>query len=238
MLTSQAEELTGKIARLAALRRMGDDVGRFRTRATALDAPAARLLDLARVLAAFRIRSIAVSLEVAQLATLLQHVRDIQGQYEADRVSIIAADGQLRFSFWQPLATLPGQLEATLRESWQTYIEERLPPHQPDLLQVMSRVPGFGAQINRIGALYAEAETHSRTLPHDDDAFGTVDRITADLHHAWGELRGPGIPEDVLAFLRAATTGGANRGAFTTDVEQWLVDHDLIATVRITLGTV
>jgi len=237
MLTSRADQLRARIDDLVDRKRLRNYVQPFRTRAEALQAPADRLGRLMRVLTAFRARGIRVPLDADMAAALREHVRTLRERYTADRASIVSPDGELRFAFWQPLEAYPDQVEAALMAAWTAHVEAQLPPHQPGLLEVMARVPGFGAQVATIARFYADAATLARTLP-DDESFTALDGIAAGLQRAWSELSGPGIPDEVLTFLRAATTGGAPRVNFTAAVERWLVEHGLMANVRIALVAV
>lgn len=235
MLIDQSTQLASKIRQLEDLRRNASHVQGFRTRADQLSGPADALLGLVRVLEVFRQRGIPVDLPVEKAAKLLPHVRALSQKYEEDPASIIQTDAQLRFTFWNPLREFPREVESALRVAWVSFVTDLLPTGRDDLLAVLARIPSFATQVSVIRQGKLDATRLQQALPQSDQVFTELDTLATRLRQAWNQLQAQEMPESVLIFLRAASTGTATLQLVTPEVRTWLEQHGLLHAFKVVL---
>lgn len=237
MLIARLDQMTQEIDKLRELKQQEGIAKAFGTRAEQLQTPSIQLDGLASIAQEFQRRGIAIPLDQAQsnaLALFTKQLRLITDAYREDPQSIVAATEQ-RYTFWEPLKTLPNQVRDAILQGWSAYVESMLPMQQSDLLQTLEQLPGFRTHVAQIRQLNNEADRLRGRLPQSADEIDRIAAIAAELKRAWAQLPTEGIPGDVRDFLTAAVAGNAQVAQLTGTVMEWLRKNNLVDSVRISL---
>jgi hypothetical protein len=234
VLIARLDQVTQEITKLRELRQQADNAQAFGTRAKLLKEPSDQLDDLATITQEFQRRAITISFNRGQLAAFIKQMRAVAIAYHGDPQSILAAT-ENRFTFWEPLKSLPDQVRAALLQAWSGYINATLPIQQPELLQTLGQLPGFKERVVQISQLYREAERLRVRPPQSVDEIARIAVIASELKAIWAQLPAEGIPADVRDFLTAAVEGNARLNQLTNHVVKWLEANNLVDSVRISL---
>lgn len=234
MLVARLQEVTQAISELRSLEQQATDAEALSTRARQLEDPSMQLHILAQITQAFQQRGIWPAFNRRQLAAVAKEVEAAAVAYH-DAPQRIADANEQRYTLWEPLKTLPGQVKDTLLQAWQDYIATALPEQNPELLQTLGQLPGFKEPVEQIRRLQREVEDMRRRLPQSPDEMDRVTVSAAELRAAWQQLPTGGIPADVHDFLTAAVMGNARLSQLTNSVLEWLRTNNLINDVRISL---
>src|SRR5437870_3984933 len=149
MLIARLDQLTQKIDALRELKQQAGNAQAFGTRAKQLYNPSIQLDGLASIAQELQRRGIAISFDQNQLAAFAAFTRQLRliiEVYRSDPQSIIATAEQ-RYTFWEPLKTLPNQVRDALQQAWSEYVDTILPMQQLDLLQTLGQLPGFRIHV-------------------------------------------------------------------------------------------
>jgi len=229
-------------AALERLRRLGEDArlasvaDRVKTRADQLETPVAELEILATVRSALRAQGMPTSTDTELLTGLGLQLSELADRYTNDPEQIVAADGRLRFTLWDPLRALPTSLRESLLASWRAYCRSLVPPQRLEVLAVLERIPGLQEDARAIRVMAAEFEQRVAMLPQGTEDIGRIEELGAEIQTRWGTLEGSGIPKDVLDFLAAASMGSARLDQWTPNVRAWLEDRSLLRYVTLSLS--
>lgn len=237
MLIAKLDQVAQEIANLRELKQLAANAQSFATRAQKLGEPSLQLESLAIIAQEMKRRGISVAFDngqEARLSAFAKQLRVIAEAYHADPQSIIAT-GDQRYTFWEPLKTLPDQAHDALLRAWSQHVADTLPAQQPELLQTLGRVPGFEPSVATIKRLYTEAESLQSRLPQSADMIDRITFIAAELKSAWAQLPTEGVPTEVREFLTAAVDGNARLAQLTGPVLEWLQVNNLVDGVRISL---
>lgn len=236
MLIERATKLREGVERLVSLGRLAEDTRLLGTRASMLGTPTDELAQLATSLAVLRRCRVPVIFDAWRVGNLRTLAKELQSEYVPRPEMILAADQDGRFPFWNALKELPGHLRAALRTAWVAHVDKTIPRDQPELLDILAHIQAFAPQVSTIRKLYLDAARLRGILPEDDTHVFHVRELAAKIAAAWHSLEGDGIPDVVLAFLKAAATDGATVDQLTPEVVSWLTERDLQQDVRIRLG--
>jgi hypothetical protein len=233
VLIARLDQVTQEITKLRELRQQADNAQAFGTRAKLLKEPSDQLDNLATITQEFQRLAITVSFNRGQLAAFIKQMRAVAIAYHEDPQNILATEN--RFTFWEPLKSLPDQVRAALLQAWSGYINATLPIQQPELLQTLGQLPGFKERVVQISQLYREAERLRGRPPQSVDEIARIAVIASELKATWAQLPAEGIPADVRDFLTAAVEGNARLNQLTNHVVKWLEANNLVDSVRISL---
>lgn len=174
MLVERAKRLALGIDELERLNRSAADADKFRTRANGIEGPILQLKGLAALLEVFRERGVRVEFDASRTIALLKPLAAIKEAYEADAQSIVAADNDLRFSFWKAIEQLPASLASGLGGAWTGYVRQVV-PEEPFWLQTLDSVPSLKPQVAEIRGMYRRARELGRALPQGEATVTEVD---------------------------------------------------------------
>jgi hypothetical protein len=235
MLIARLDRVTQEIAQLRELRQQANNAQAFGTRAKQWNDLSVPLDSLATIAQEFQRRGITIPLDRSQLAMFAKEVRAVATAYHEDPQSILTAP-EHRFTFWEPLRTLPDRARTALLQAWSEYINATLPiQQQPELLQTLGQLPGFRVRVEQISQLYRETERLRGRLPQSADEIDRIATIASELKTTWAQLPAEGIPADVRDFLTTAVEGNARLAQLTGPVMEWLQINNLADSVRISL---
>ena len=234
MLTENANQLTGRIAELKALRQQAVLAEQYRTRVTQLSVPVQALNAHASTLKRFQKHGLQAELPAKRVAQLRTELKDLTAAYLANPDSVVHQDGGRKERFWEPLKELPGQVQGALKQSWTDHVQQTLLTGRPELLEVLRRLPGFAAQVELINQLRKEAQALAGALP-GPNGFAELDRRALELRRAWEQLPTGEISPEILDFLKAASQGRATLLHVTAPVVEWLKRYNLLSALKVTL---
>jgi len=234
MLITRLDQVTQEITELGELKLLARDAQAFHTRATQLHEISMRIEIVVSIAQEFQRRGIAVQFDRSRLTSISKQLSLIFAAYREDPQSIVAATEQ-RYTFWEPLKTLPNEIHAALLQAWSEYVRSVLPRQQTELLETLGKVPGFNERIKQITRLDREAALLGRQLPQTPEEIDRIAAIASELKTTWAQLPTEGIPADVRDFLTAAVEGNARLAQLTGPVVEWLQFNNLVDSVRISL---
>ena len=233
MLMEQALEIKSKIEAIVNLRIEREHTNTFKTRAAQLGIPREKLTLLIQALRALRTQNISPDFPIDKLQAIKSQLEELASQYRENPHSIIEPSGDRRFSLWDQLRELPEEIRICVGTAWEDYVDNRLPPKREELMRVLDQVPGFTQQIVAINDLYAQAQPLKPLTRDLDVSIGRLEDIRSSLLTACSSLESDQIPDEVLEFLRAASSDGASLHHLTEDVVGWLRKNELGDAVRI-----
>jgi hypothetical protein len=118
--------------------------------------------------------------------------------------------------------------EARLLEAWRKHANGIAPAINPEILKVLERIPAFTPQIRTVRARLMEFDRLASELPRNDTRIRDLTRAADEARNVFQQMHTDTIPQSVWVFLRAATAiGGAEIGALTPEVFQWLSQNSL-----------
>ena len=240
MLVEDAQRIADTIHKLGGKREIAKSIEGFQTRVEMLEQSLLILNPLATVLREFQKHEIAVDVEdcspTAQL--LKRNAIDVAARFEEDPESILGSDEKLRHQFWELLEgkEFPSTVKRTLLKAWQDHVDALIPPHKPDLLDTLALVPALESDANTIRQFYADVSELRKKLPQSTADLQRSEGISEQLDSLWQRFGDDVIPEDVLRFLRSASSpNGARLSQLTPTVKNWLERHELERSIRILL---
>lgn len=240
MLIDDAEQIETRISELEGKREIAKSIEGFQTRAEMLETPVTNLKPLAIVLAEFQKHGIAVGPgDCSPTAQLLKgYATQVETRFEENPESIIGSYEQLRHQFWELLEDkrFPNTVKSTLLKAWQKHVDALIPPQKTDLLDTLALVPALRSDANKIRQLYADVNERRQKLPQSTADLEHLRGIPEELANLWQRFGGDIIPEEVLKFLRSASSqNGARLDQLTPTVQYWLKQHELVHSIRIVI---
>ncbi|WP_333983552.1 hypothetical protein [Burkholderia gladioli] len=239
-LFDRVQAARNQVGTLMARRREKDEARHFELRGQQLKAPSESLRASAYrevILKAARIRVQGIDTEA--LERWRARLQNLLVAFEETPTSILdpVPGDDARKILFEPLAQFSAQIQTALQTSWKSWVLEQQPSISIELLEVLAEVPALATQVAEIRNMWAKLRQVAGELPGSEDEISST-KATADrLVTLWESLAGGGIPSEVVTFLRSA--GQRNGAAFallTTEVADWLRNHDLLDTLRIRLS--
>ncbi|MFC2034891.1 hypothetical protein ACFLUJ_02085 [Chloroflexota bacterium] len=142
-------------------------------------------------------------------------------------------DPTLRATIYSSFSGLEVALRSTLEQSWRNYTSSQIIQSDMVSLDVLGNIPQFSSIISRIRELYGQINNMSNNLPKTDRDIQNFKGKTDELKEKWQNLEGEGIPEEVIAFIRACGIGGANISLLTEEVHDWLIGRGIEESFRV-----
>lgn len=229
-----------QVGTLMARRREKDEAKHFELRGQQLRAPSESLRASTyrgAILKAARIQLQGIDAEA--LERWRTRLQDLLVAFEEVPTSILdpVPGDDARKVLFEPLAQFSAGIQTALQTSWKSWVLEQVPSISDELLEVLAAVPALGTQVAEIRNTWAKLRQVAGSLPDDEDVVSSTKAAAYRLVTLWESLAGGGIPSEVVTFLRSA--GQRNGAAFpllTTEVADWLRNHDLLDTLRIRLS--
>ncbi len=235
-VAERANALRIEVERLPSLRQAANDSQAVTTRAEQLEKLASELRVQAGQLQLFRSRGLDPQVLPEQPSALLRMTRSYRARFEEDRASIAddPEDSTFKWRYRDDLGRLTRSIERALDEAWRRHVASLIPPGLHQQLDLLGGAGVLSEQIARMRELGDSIEAEQPRIPSDAEGFERVEGAARELRKLWQDLRG--IPEDVRAFLAAASTGhGAPLDALTPTVRTWLEDSELIDSLRLVM---
>ncbi|MEA2569256.1 MAG: hypothetical protein QOI24_1257 [Acidobacteriota bacterium] len=226
----RCHSLRAEIDRYTHLARAESEATVFRERATELRATYEAIgtaLHKRRILVA-NAASVPALPGPSRPLVLIQEYRDavVTSPQDAGKVY-----GQLKRSINKFSADVTGTIAVAIDT-----LKTQLPSVEEPFLKAVERIPGYAEKVARIRTQrdrLAGGRVSVEMAPDDIAKF--LDART-QLRTLAGELQPAEFPAEVLAFFQAVRRDrGAPVDQLTEAVRHWLVEHDLLKNVRVTL---
>lgn len=221
---------------LSTLRTAATDSAAVATRADQLERLAGELQEQAERLLLFRARGLHPYIDPRTPARLLETTKSHRASFQQDRTSIAAdpEDSGFKWRYRDELERLGRSLGRAVADEWGRYVDSLVPAVVEELLNIFERVPEFREEIAAIDRLKRQLDAARSEIPRSAADFERVESAARDLNERWRALSG--VPEDVRAFLSAATNDrGASLDALSPGVRAWLQERGLLGSVRYVL---
>ena len=235
MIVARAQELTALIGRRALLRVHVDKLDAFQGRDQKLAALLETLRPLTEAAQELRKRSIAVIDVDDRLSGVLSQLRRVETGYREQREFLV--DARSGFAdFERTLNAFSTFLDEKVREAWRAHTRDRARQLDPEVLRVLGAIPNYAGSIRRLQALDRLVGELRESLPNED-VCERFEQAADKRNEIWEEMQGEDFSQEVLVFLRQASGGGASIDHFTPVVENWITNHNLRGSFRITMTT-
>lgn len=232
MLLEDCRALNKQAQDIGILIKHATDLDKFRSRENQLQMLVVEVSSLASALGSFRSRGIYNLTSTQAIDSFLNEVTVISAKFSQDRGYLIAEEFKMT-SLNSKSKTLKNFLKSELSQAWQIYKQENLPPVNMELLNLLERIPTFKSTVQKVRTVVGRLEAIK--FPEDENQFKQVEAFISDLSNAWGSLDSNEVPESVLKFLRATSTGGASLDSLNSEVETWLKSKGIFQLFQIKL---
>ena len=163
------------------------------------------------------------------LVTFRTQVSEVLDKFTVDPNSILKAHG---FKLDQYEGTIEGY-KKTLKDSW--YIFAAPGSHGERLLDVLDRYPPFQNKVVKIRQLRINLAQKAEHLPKALKDIKQVKKWQDDLKQTVSTLRGEGIDDEVLEFLRELADGVPLANLLDNKkVMKWIHDNNLTESFQVT----
>ena len=239
-LISRSQRCSRSILELDALEKRANQANLFEKRANDLRNPVNDLSTLASVIQLFADRGVDVpNLDNALIFTLSDRISDLLKRYKADKNVILDPfpEEDFRHVVTVPLNSLPGKLQTSLLSAWQEWSKQIVPEISADILDILYLIPALHSSVTSIRNLKVRVNSIINTLPRSENDFNNLETLSQLFAVEWTTLTGEGIPDNVLSFLRASGgRQGAAYSSLTPEVLTWLINHNILESLRIRVG--
>jgi hypothetical protein len=236
MIAARAQELTALIKRRAALRTHVNKLDAFLGREEKLALLVNALRPLAEAAEVLKRHGIAVIHGEERLPGLLSQLRRVQAVYREQPESFVDAQRSGFADFERTVNAFASWLDAQVRATWEVHAQARAQPLDPEVLRVLGSIPAYSSSVRRLQTLDQRVIELRGSLP-GKEVYDEFERVTNERNGIWEEMQGKDFSKEVLDFLRKASAGGAALEDFTLGVENWITNHDLRGSFRITTAT-
>jgi hypothetical protein len=234
MLLERAQGLADRITRYHGLKGMADEAGHFQTRAIQFGNASERLTATHEALQRFKEAGTEVRFVPADAAGLAAKAKTLRQAVQEDPAVLRDPPFDLKYQFIDRLVSLSSAADRAMTEAWKRYVQERSDLHSDDVLNALAALPQFKASVAKIRQCRVNIAALGASLPADPSTAVARLSVLVDEHRtAWAELRADGIPDAVIAFLRACAAEGAPLSGLTDEVRSWLESRNLLSAFRI-----
>ena len=233
MIAERARNLVALIERRKELQAHVELLDGFQARDQQLEAAVEALHPLVVAALALRRSDISV-IDVADrlpgVASQLQRVREV---FEKERGSFVHAQRSGFADFERTVSAFRDELETRVREAWRNHTATKAKPLDPAVLRVLGSIGAYEEPVRRLRNLDQEVQRLREMLP-SDEVCQRFQCAVKDRQDLWQEMQGDDFSMEILRFLQAASDHGAPLDAFTAAVQQWIANHDLEDSFRVT----
>jgi len=229
MLHERCMNINERVRAYKQLRVANDAAEAYQTRLTQIKTDADRLLELMRTREALLRHTIEIEPIGEMVSRVEPRLRDLRDRYDADP-SIITPQQALG-TIPRDVSQLSSRLQEKLVNAWRAYTETNTIDVPDAFLAIFDQVPEARTTVGRIRTLRQNLSSRRARLPATDTDIASFRTDVEHLKTLVRELEG--FPPAVLAFLRAAASGGAEIELLTDEVRQWLTERGMKNAFRI-----
>ena len=237
MLIDRASVLTAKIEAVEGQQEIAGDAQQFSIRAESLHAPVRRLRSLLLTLEGLQRAGVPIAQgeggtgrTVGQLASSIhRQFISLAEKYAANNESILEADGDMRWGFWNPLTELPDVVEELLKESWSNHVEQTIHPIPEEIVDALA----VGSpEWKGLGELYAQIDAIQDKLPNPE-ILNEFEAMTISEHQLREQLGAGDDFQELEPFILKAHNGTADLGMVTEELKNRLSEKGILELFRV-----
>ncbi len=237
MLLDRASALTGKISAYQALKNTSDQTDQFATRALQFSNVSKLLAHLRLALVSLSDAGVPVDFKPNDGSSFAAKACLLRQEIKANPAKISDPPFDLKYGFSDRLTAIAVAGEKAGQLAWKGFVDKRAAFGADDVLNALALVPQFKVSVSRIIKIRSEVAAIGAALPSDvKTTIEKIDALLAQHETEWTTLDASDIPTSVVAFIRAAASGGAMLSSFTPEVRLWLDGHNLLNVFRIKIG--
>lgn len=166
------------------------------------------------------------------LAALKDKVQPVLENFRTDPFSITR--GKTYNALVKFAEVLAEKFDKALNDAWVIFFKNQVPYVDNGLLARYQESGQFKDKILNICRLLDVANRYKGSPPATKEELDDFLAQSKALRDECSELQEANLPEDVLAFFRAAnSTRGASLSLLTSSVSEWLREHGMFETFRI-----
>jgi len=236
MLLEQASRLVDEIDQFEKLKRSAGEAKSLQTRAEQLRPVAEKLVNSANALMKVRKSGIAVSFTPKEGEALGKRAIELLTGLRADPNNIVNPSFDIKFQFTDRLSNIAVAAENVALAAWQRHVAENSEHAPEEILMALDSIPDYRSTVAKIRALQKRVTLLHESVPADPlSAMEEIARIATEHRDIWEKMTAGGIPEQVIAFLRACGLEGAPLGSYTPAIAAWLSGRGLSHLFRVKL---
>lgn len=235
MILTRAQELRHSLDKKQKAEREKLELKSFQNRRDELDKYVRRTAEIIKTLRVLRIRRI-VEAQWSQPEGkyVLQLLQEAQSKFVTDSEWIIGQSALDELK--RNLDSYLKKLADSLKKVWKEFCRLNLPMLPDDVLQVLGQISSYREDVALIRKHLQDMQGRAEILPNlvsDVDAFM---ELKQEIDEAWQRLGQGELPEDVLKFLKSASSKqGAGLHLLTPEVVQWLESNHLQSSFSVQL---
>lgn len=235
-LLERVRVLSAQITSLADSQVTANEAKTFLSRALEFSEAASVISTPTRRIELLRTKGLKINDASLEVAPPKQAVENLLRKYETDRRSVLTPDTNWRLVTKPQLSKLSERVNASLRDTWRSYVLSTKPNVDQGLLRVLGSSPAYAAHARRIEVLDSSfrviAEEFPVTLPDADRPEQLAKELKGLL-----EVLPTDIPKPVRDLFVAINQGSATVADLTDEAVAWLREKDLLQTVRLAWRT-
>jgi hypothetical protein len=234
MLLERAATLEAKIDTYQKVKNTAEEADRFATRATQFRNVSMLIRRLRETLDALVYAGVPVAFELIDGIDYAKKAHILREAIKADPAKLNDPPFDIKYAFTDRLNGIAGAGHKAASAAWQAYVEKRAAFGADDVLSALAQVPQFKSSVTRIRQIRSDVSVFGAELPTDPkEAIAKLDKLVSQHEAAWNSLDASDIPSSVVAFIRAAANSDALLSAYTSEVQTWLENRNLLGAFRI-----
>ena len=228
-LLERCKELTAGVARRTALKQEAAKAEVFQTRAQDIRGLNEEIRGALAKIQVLRAHQIAIP-RAKDVGAALERLSSYQRALAEDAATSGPAHGHAKRSL--------DSVRKSIMEAAQTALDrviKEIPGLEEQFLKLVELNPAYRDQVNQIRTIRTELQRTSRQATLEPAALSRFLEQRELLHQHVNRLDPSDFPKEVLAFFKAARTGGATIEKWTDLVRDWLRARDQLGHIRITI---
>ena len=236
MLLDRAAALATKINTYQKLKMVADEADQFGTRAKQFETASMLMAGLREMLSTLADAGVPVDFEPSDGLGYAAKARELREAIKADPAKVNDPPFDIKHALTDRLNFLASAGHKATSAAWKDYVDNRAAFGADDVLSALGQVPQFRPSVIKIRQIRGEVEAFGSMLPVEPkDAIAKLDTLVSQHEAAWNTLAASDIPPSVVAFIRAAANNDALLSAYTSEVQAWLENRNLLTAFRIKL---
>lgn len=234
MLIEQSRSLIELSQRKTKIYQHAKNFNGFQERQRQLSEALEELSPLVECLTLFRQRGLTSHDFSYRVAPLLQSVINHHNNFRQDYEWILDNKNFNGRRFEQDLTKLKELLNQEMLQAWRNYLTRRLPSTNSEILDLLARIESFKDTVRTIKNLSEQIKRDQ--FPKNVFEFDSTESLIQQLEQLWNSLNTSEVPTAVLMFLKAsASREGAPLNLLTSEVQQWIREHNVSEVLRVRL---
>lgn len=233
LLTTKASHLQERVSALKDKKRRAGRRKDFEDRRKILESVRDDLKPLTKKRVLFASSGIPCEHEGKGVRTSIDELREVKDHFVENPDWVI--DEDLRSRILERIRGHRRPTERSLDAAWRNYYKEKNTRIPEDLLSALEEVEGFESDVQKIRELSSKVSQWEHQPPSSQSGLDRFEKQASALQEAWERIEEQDLSQDVKAFLSATVSGGAPLKLVTSEVREWLEEHDLLDRATVSL---